>query len=70
VRYLFRCFGGSGLLVQVDAEVNEGQLRGDVGGDLRNHRRNRSPYRLSLVGGVLVGNQAATLHSTGNPTRI
>lgn len=57
MRYLFRRFGGSGLLVQVDTELIEGQLHGDVGGDLRNQRRNRGAYRLSLVGGVSVGNQ-------------
>jgi hypothetical protein len=57
VRYLYRRFGGSELLVQVDAEMIEGQLYGDVGGDLRSQRRNRGAYRLSLVGGVSVGNQ-------------
>lgn len=57
VRYLFRRFGGSGLLVQVDAEVIEGQLYGEVGRDLRNQRRKRGAYRLSLVGGVSVGKQ-------------
>jgi hypothetical protein len=57
VRYLCRRFGGSGLLVQVNAEVIEGQLHGDVGGDLRNQRRNRGAYRPSLVGGVSVGKQ-------------
>jgi hypothetical protein len=57
VRYLFRRFDGSRLLVQVDAEVFEGQLYGDVGGNLLKQRRNRGAYRLSLVGGVSVGNQ-------------
>ena len=57
VGYLLRRFGGSGLLVQVDAEVTEGQLYGEVGGDLRNQRRNRGAYLHSLVGGVSVGNQ-------------
>jgi hypothetical protein len=57
VRYLFRRFGGSGLLVQVDAEMIEGRLYGDLGGDLRSQRRNRGAYRLSLDDGVSVGNQ-------------
>ena len=56
MRYLFRRLAGSGLLVQVDAEMIEGQLYGD-GGDLRSQRRNRGAYRLSLVDGVSVGNQ-------------